>query len=106
MSDSPLRVLIVEDNPSDAKLVEARVGERGGLVFRSARVETEPQFVAALGTAPDVVLCDWQLPQFDSLSRAARLRERWPDTPFLLVSGRSAKRRPSTSSKPGRPTTC
>ena len=86
MPDAPLRVLIVEDNPSDAKLLQREL-QRGGLVFDSTRVETEQQFVAALETEPDVVLCDWNLPEFNSLSAIALLQERWPNTSFILVSG-------------------
>ena len=40
-----------------------------------------------LDTAPDVVLCDYNLPQFDALRALEVLRERWPDVPFLIVSG-------------------
>ncbi len=86
MSDAPLRLLIVEDNPSDAKLLEREL-QRGGLVFDSTRIETEQQFVVALETEPDIVLCDWNLPQFNSLTAIAMLQERWPNTPFILVSG-------------------
>ncbi len=86
MSDAPLRLLIVEDNPSDAKLMEREL-QRGGLVFDSTRIETEQQFVVALETEPDIVLCDWNLPDFNSRSAIALLQERWPNTPFILVSG-------------------
>ena len=86
MPDAPLRVLIVEDNPSDAKLLEREL-QRGGLVFDSTRIETQQQFVAELENEPDVVLCDWNLPQFNGLSALGLLKERWPNTPFILVSG-------------------
>ncbi|MBY0456203.1 MAG: response regulator, partial [Gemmataceae bacterium] len=81
-----LRVLLVEDNPSDAKLLEHEL-RRGGLALRAERVDTEPGFVAALADPPDLVLCDWQLPQFSALRALALLRERQPHTPFILVSG-------------------
>lgn len=86
MPESTLRVLIVEDNPSDAKLLEREL-QRGGLTFCSIRVETEQQFIAALDSEPDVVLCDWNLPEFNSHAALKLLQQRWPYTPFILVSG-------------------
>jgi len=86
MSDAPLRILIVEDSASDAKLLEREL-QRGGLHYSSLRVETEPEFIAALDIKPDVVLCDWNLPQFNSLHALLLLQDRWPQTPFILVSG-------------------
>ncbi len=86
MSESTLRVLIVEDNPSDAKLLEREL-QRGGLTFNSLRVESEQQFIAALDIEPDVVLCDWNLPEFNSMAALKLLQQRWPYTPFILVSG-------------------
>lgn len=86
MPEALLRVLFVEDNPSDAKLLDQEL-RRGGLNLNSCCVDTEPEYLAALQTEPDIVLCDWQMPQFDSLRALALLQERWPDTPFILVSG-------------------
>jgi two-component system, cell cycle sensor histidine kinase and response regulator CckA len=86
MSKTPIRVLIVEDSPTDAKLLEHEL-RRGGLDFTSARVDTEPDFISALSAEPDIVLCDWQMPEFDSIRALALLQEQCPDTPLVLVSG-------------------
>ncbi len=86
MTAGPLQILIVEDNPADAKLLEYEL-RRGGSAFESVRVETEPEFLAALTTEPDLVLCDWQLPQFDSLRALKLLHAGQPDIPFIVVSG-------------------
>jgi len=79
-------LLLVEDNSADAKLLEYEL-RRGGIEFRSVRVETESEFLAALTTEPDIVLCDWQLPQFDSLQALKLLHAKQPDIPFIVVSG-------------------
>src|SRR6185503_13369866 len=82
------RVLIVEDNPSDADLMEAEL-RRSGLDFNVQRVMTEEDFIRALQNfAPDVVLSDHSLPTFgakDAVRIAARER---PGTPVLVVTGR------------------
>jgi two-component system, cell cycle sensor histidine kinase and response regulator CckA len=86
MSLSPLRLLLVEDSPSDARLILHEL-RQAGFEAVPTRVETEADFVAALGARPDVILCDYNLPQFDATSALAIARERLPDVPFLIVSG-------------------
>ena len=79
-----LRVLILEDRPSDARLVVSELRQAG---FEPAweRVDTEGDFTKNLDAAWDVILADYNLPQFDGL-RALRLaRERTPDVPVIIV---------------------
>jgi CheY-like chemotaxis protein len=86
MFAGPLQILMIEDNPADAKLLEYEL-RRGGIEFESVRVETEPEFLAALNRKLDVVLCDWQLPQFDCLQALTILQASQPSVPFIVVSG-------------------
>ena len=82
----PLRVLILEDEPADAELM-VHVLRQAGLEPEWRRVDTEEDYVTSLELAPDVILADHRLPQFDSVRALARLRERGLDVPFLIVSG-------------------
>ena len=83
---TPLRVLLLEDRPADAELVLAEL-RRAGFHPVGPRVETEADFLARLDPDLDVVLADFDLPQFDA-ERALRLvRERNLDVPFIIVSG-------------------
>src|SRR5215813_6041001 len=85
--DSALRILHLEDDPADAALV-SDVLEAGGIACRITRVETGPDFTAALDTAAfDLILADFSLPSFDGLSALDIARERAPDLPFIFVSG-------------------
>jgi len=83
---TPLRVLILEDHAPDAELMAAELG-RGGFEPEWQRVDTEPDYLAGLDSAPDVVLADYTLPQFDMLRALQLLQERELDTPFIVVSG-------------------
>jgi signal transduction histidine kinase len=86
MSD-PLRVVIVEDVPSDAELIQLEL-RRGGLSFTSRVVEDRAAYLAALETdRPHVVLSDLALPAFDGLSALGLLLERYPEVPFIVVTG-------------------
>lgn len=83
----PLRVLVLEDVPSDAEL-ELRELRREGLVAEWTRVETERDFRAALEDfAPDVVLADFALPSWTGLDALRVVRAIRPELPFVIVTG-------------------
>ncbi len=86
--DRPLRVLIVEDSESDAE-IDVIALESAGLRVDATRVETEPEYRAALDaeSMPDVILSDHSMPTFDAMRALDILRERDADIPFLIVSG-------------------
>jgi len=81
-----LRTVICEDNAADAELM-ARQARRDGFELDWRRVETEPDFVAALHPAPDLILADYSMPRFSGLRALDLLRESGLDIPFILVSG-------------------
>jgi PAS domain S-box-containing protein len=86
MPPEPMRVLIVEDTPSDAELMVLRLKNEGFLLDWQ-RVDTEADYLAALEGAYDLVLSDWSLPQFSGLRALQLIREREQGTPFIIVSG-------------------
>jgi PAS domain S-box-containing protein len=83
---TPLRVLIVEDNASDARLLVERLRD-DGFVPQWTRVDAEPDYLAALSPTLDLILADYLMPEFDALRALQLLRERRLDIPFIVVSG-------------------
>src|SRR6266481_4270522 len=82
-----LRVLLVEDVEDDA-FFATRELKRAGLVVDSRRVEREEDFRRELGEfRPDVILSDFNMPQFDGMHALVIARETVPDIPFIFVSG-------------------
>ncbi|MBK6917935.1 MAG: response regulator [Deltaproteobacteria bacterium] len=82
-----LRVLLVDDSPSDAKLALHEL-RRGGRQITAQIVDTADAFAAALAAGPwDVVVCDWAMPRFSGPAALAMLRETGRDIPFILMSG-------------------
>ena len=81
-----LHVLIVEDRASDADLVLARL-RRAAFDVQARIVETEADYLAALDSAPALILSDYRLPQFNGLRALELLKARGLDIPFILVSG-------------------
>jgi len=82
-----IKILMIEDVETDAEL-ELRALRRDGIEPDALRVETRDAFLAALEQfAPDIILSDCSLPQFDGFSALALACERRPEVPFLFVSG-------------------
>ena len=86
MPNTPIKVLVVEDDPADTKLL-LRALANAGIESTVVRVETEPEYRRELSAEPDVILCDYNLPQFDAMRALKIKREIAPAIPFLIVSG-------------------
>lgn len=81
-----LRVLLVEDNPLDAELLMLEL-RRAGFEADWQRVDNEQDYLARLDDDYDLILSDYQLPQFDGLRALELLQAHGRDVPFIIVSG-------------------
>src|SRR2546430_2934815 len=82
-----LRILLLEDVPADAALVERHL-TKAGLAFVSERVDTRARFEEALRDfGPDIILSDHGLPGFDGAAALQLVKERFPALPVILVTG-------------------
>lgn len=82
-----IRILILEDVAADAELMEHEL-LKGGIHFTSKRVDSKEEFVRELSDfAPDIILSDYSLPQFDGLSALELVQQQKPDVPFILTTG-------------------
>ncbi|HET7831490.1 MAG TPA: HD domain-containing phosphohydrolase [Gallionella sp.] len=82
-----LRVLILEDSPTDAELMEYELS-KAGLLFVAQRVDTEEAFVRALDDFhPDVILADYKLPAFSGRAALNIERRKHPEIPVVMVTG-------------------
>src|ERR1700759_4753918 len=84
---SQLNLVVVEDSVADAELLSRHLA-KAGLNCIINRVQTEPEFVAALHRIkPDLILSDFSLPNFGGLRALDLAAVHAPDTPFIYVSG-------------------
>jgi len=102
MTPTPLRLLLVEDNESDADvlLLELR---RADFDVRMHRVDDAAHFIEALarGDAWDLIVADYNLPSFDGL-QALEIYHRYAlDVPFFLISGTVGEEVAVTAMKAG-----
>ena len=81
-----LKVLIVEDSAADAELALHEL-RRSGYDPEWKRVETEPDYLAQLDQGWEIILADYNLPEFSGMRALELLRERDPELPFIIVSG-------------------
>lgn len=82
-----LRLLMVEDNPDDEALILRAIG-KGGFHVEHVRVETAEQLRRELQSRDwDIVLSDYQLPDFNGMAALKAVKEYSLDMPFILVSG-------------------
>jgi PAS domain S-box-containing protein len=81
-----LRILHVEDVPADVTMVNHEL-RKGGLHFRSKRVELKEAFLHELEHhPPDLILSDHGLPCFDGFTALAIAKAKCPDVPFIFVT--------------------
>jgi len=83
----PLRVLLLEDNETDANLIQHEL-QRSEMAAVTERVDSEPEFRRAIAEfEPDVVLSDHTLARFNAPAALAIVRTVRPTTPFIIVAG-------------------
>jgi PAS domain S-box-containing protein len=84
---SPLRILLLEDDPGDAELIQELL-KVDHFVCEVTRVQTRAEFLVGLENADiDLILADYKLPSFDGLSALQLTLSARPDVPFIFVSG-------------------
>lgn len=81
-----LRILIAEDNPDDAELL-VRALRKAGFRFEHRVVDSEVDYVRQLSPEWDVILSDYEIPQFGALRALELLKERALEIPFVIISG-------------------
>ena len=83
----PLRVLCLEDSPSDAELVSETL-TRAGYELDLDLAEDRAAFERLLGDGDyDIILADFTLPGFDAHEALELAKAACPTTPFICVSG-------------------
>ncbi|RZL38155.1 MAG: response regulator [Rubrivivax sp.] len=84
---SGLQVLLLEDSVFDAELLGASL-DSAGLQAQVTWVQDEAGFKQALQAQRfDIILSDYQLPEFNGAEALDHAREAAPQTPFIFVSG-------------------
>jgi len=88
LSDKPIKVLLIEDNPGDARRIQRTLAEVGMTSFDlewAERLSTGLERLARGGI--DVLLLDLSLPDRQGVDTFARAQAQAPQVPIVVVSG-------------------
>jgi CheY-like chemotaxis protein len=81
---SPLNVLVIDDNPSDAENMIQILREQG-IEVHWVRVEDETGYVQALESPKDIILSKWVLPRFNGATALHLLRSNQSEIPIIFI---------------------
>ncbi|HEX8362850.1 MAG TPA: ATP-binding protein [Longimicrobium sp.] len=88
-----VRILLVEDNPGDARLLRETLREAEGFPFQLAHAERLGDAASLLARSPaDVVLLDLSLPDAHGLDTVRRMLEAAPEIPIIVLTGTDDER--------------
>jgi len=83
-----VRVLLIEDNPGDARLIELMLAEAGGGLFDIESVDRLGVGLRRLArNGIDIILLDLSLPDSRGLATFTQLRSAAPRLPIIVLSG-------------------
>jgi len=82
-----LKILLLEDSSADVEMIEERL-RMDGIEFSMSTVDTGEDFKRELSVIrPDIILSDYNLPLFDGPDALEFAKEKYPDIPFIFVTG-------------------
>ncbi len=88
MTGEPLRVLLVEDNPGDARLLQETLGEEAGDAFEIEWRQTLEEAVECARSDPRrVIVLDLNLPDSEGFQTFSRMKAAAPQTPIVVLTG-------------------
>ena len=85
--NQPLRILHLEDNPEDSRLVNDQLAHEGIAANITLATGREEFAVSLTKEKWDLVLADFRLPDFNGIEALRMVREKYPAIPFILLSG-------------------
>lgn len=88
MASDAVRILIVEDNPGDARLIDIMLREAGVPDFTTATASTKQDAVAALSRSDfDLILLDLNLPDSIGMDTCEAFLRDFPHIPLVVLTG-------------------
>lgn len=88
MTDAPVRILLVEDNPGDARLLRETLRDAHSLRFELAYADRLADALERVRAEPaDVVLLDLSLPDAHGMETVQRMLQAAPTVPIIVLTG-------------------
>lgn len=91
MNGQHIRLLLIEDNPADARLLSEMLRDPHTVNFELVWTDRLAKALACLaGGGIDVALVDLSLPDASGLDTVTRTRQQAPDLPIIVLTGSSS----------------
>jgi Flp pilus assembly CpaE family ATPase len=88
MNDKAIRVLLLEDDPGDARLLQMMLTQGGPGQFEVTRAERLDEALRLLAqNSTDIILCDLLVPDSRGLGTFGQLYAQAPHVPVVVMSG-------------------
>ena len=82
-----IKILHLEDSVNDSELICATI-EKGKIEYEYFLAENEKEYLRILVNEKiDIILCDYNLPEYNGIDALNVAREKYSFTPFIFVSG-------------------
>lgn len=99
---SPLRVLVVDDEPAITKLISMLLADMGVTRVTISKTGQDAKWVLERRHARiDVVICDWNMPDLSGLDLLKWIRASDSKMPFIFVTSRGDLESVKTASQHG-----
>jgi len=85
MSATPIRILVIDDEPPIRKLLRMGLSTQGYGVLEAPNGKTALELIEQ---KPDLVILDLGLPDINGLDLLRRIRERRDNVPIIILSSR------------------
>ncbi len=83
-----IKILLIEDNPGDAYLIEEHLGEFANFSYEFKNVGTLNEVLSILKEQPyDVILLDLGLPDSDGVNTYLSVHNKNPLVPIIILTG-------------------
>jgi PAS domain S-box-containing protein len=82
-----VHALLLEDSTIDADLVESHLARSGRRFVLRRAIGRQSYMDAMQAGGFEIILADYSLPDFDGLTALHIAKDRYPDVPFIFVSG-------------------
>lgn len=102
MRINPIQILLVEDNPGDARLIQVMLAETGGRLFELTHADRLSAGLTCLAEEGfDLVLLDLSLPDSQGLDTFVQVKPHAPDLPVVVLTGNVDEELPSQAMRAG-----
>ncbi|MBM3540075.1 MAG: response regulator, partial [Alphaproteobacteria bacterium] len=84
-----LSILLVEDELFAQKLAVRVLNQIGVKNVAVAKSGTDAMTILGYPTSKfDLIISDWEMPEMTGLNLLKRVRETWPEMPFIMLTGK------------------